>query len=127
MKIADTARLLARIAAYDNRKVTPDTAAAWHDVVGDLEYPDALSGVVHHFRTSSDYLMPVDVCRHVAALRRARCLTQDQILDAMEADGIRPDHPLHWEELKARRLRAMSCQPETVPLPIGISAKAITQ
>lgn len=36
MLITDTKDLLRQIAAIDNRKVTPETVAAWHQIIGVL-------------------------------------------------------------------------------------------
>ncbi|WP_157156252.1 hypothetical protein [Diaminobutyricimonas sp. LJ205] len=64
-----TAKVVARIQAGDNRTVDRTTVAHWHEAIGHLEYQDALQAVVNHFRETADYLMPAHV---IAGARRIR-------------------------------------------------------
>lgn len=58
MNLVETGQLLTVAAAFDNRQVTKDTAIAWHEVLRDVEYADALVAVREHHKSSTDYLMP---------------------------------------------------------------------
>jgi hypothetical protein len=69
---AETAKLLALCAAYDNRTTGRADTAAWHQVVGDFTYADAQAAVVAYYRDNRERIMPADVRRGVSAIRRAR-------------------------------------------------------
>jgi hypothetical protein len=72
MTPAEAATLLAGIAAFDNRK--PDEAAAkmWAHALDGLRLEDCAQAVVEHFKTSSEYLMPVHVRSGVKRIRAKR-------------------------------------------------------
>lgn len=73
MNIEQTAHVLAKAAALDNRNQSDAAILAWHEVIEDLDYRDALEAVAVHRRESTDYLMPVHVRRIADRLRRERC------------------------------------------------------
>jgi hypothetical protein len=72
MTPGDTARLLAACAMYDFRTVEAADAAAWHHVVGDLDYDDAMESVRRHYQSSTDRMMPAHVRQGVRAIREER-------------------------------------------------------
>jgi hypothetical protein len=59
----ETARLLAFIAAFDQRTVGRADVLAWHDVLGGYEFDRCTAAVRRHFRESTDRLMPAHVVR----------------------------------------------------------------
>lgn len=72
MTPADTARVLAKAAAFDHRTIGRSDVAAWHEVLGDLAVDDALAAVTAHYRGTGERLMPSDVRRIVVAKRNER-------------------------------------------------------
>lgn len=72
MNIEQTAVVLAKVAALDNRTDTDAAILAWHEVIGDLDFQDALLAVAIHRRESSEYLMPVHVRQIAARLSKER-------------------------------------------------------
>jgi hypothetical protein len=74
MNTIDVARVLAKIATFDNRTVEASTVAVWGEVIGDLQVDDCLAAVAEHFAGSTDYLLPAHVravAERLAAERRA--------------------------------------------------------
>lgn len=53
--------LLALAAARDNRKPSQPMTLAWLEDLGDLDFTVAREALGRHFRTSTDYLMPVHI------------------------------------------------------------------
>lgn len=72
MTPAETARVLAKAAAFDSRTIGEADVAAWHEAIGYVEYADALMAVTYHFRESSSRLMPCDVLNRVDAIAADR-------------------------------------------------------
>jgi len=72
MTPGDTARVLGACALYDNRTTGIADAAAWHAVIGDLDYDDAMEAVRRHYRDSTDRIMPAHVRRLVKEIRAER-------------------------------------------------------
>lgn len=89
MNMSEIATLLAMVAAFDRRTVGEADVVAWHEAIGDLRLEDARSAVVAHFRTSRDWLMPLDVRTAVTAMRRDR-LERDMPTDPPDADPNDP-------------------------------------
>lgn len=72
MNIEQTAVVLAKVAALDNRTDTDSAVLAWHEVIGDLDYQDALRAVAIHRMESTEYLMPAHIRQIVGRLRKER-------------------------------------------------------
>lgn len=64
--------LLTIIAATDKRTVGESDVALWCEYVGDLRFDDAKTAVVDHYRTTREWLMPVDIVAGVRRIRAAR-------------------------------------------------------
>lgn len=122
MNVTETTQIVARIALADNRKVDAAVIRHWHDLIGDLEFPDALDAVRDHYKSSDAYLMPVHIVGRVKAARAKRIPPEGQILAEMTRDGIDPDDPRWTLEYRARRMRYASCLPASIVLPIGGTA-----
>jgi hypothetical protein len=58
MTPGDTARLLAKAAAFDQRTIGAADVAAWHEAVGDLDAGDALAAVTRHYQRTDQRIMP---------------------------------------------------------------------
>lgn len=74
----DTARVLAKIAAFDQRTVGAADIAAWHEVIGHLDIGDCLNAVALHYREQSTRAMPADVRRLALAIRDTRQAAERQ-------------------------------------------------
>jgi hypothetical protein len=71
MNIEGTNDLLVHIQIVDNRQVGDATVLEWHELVGDLDYDEALEAVRLHFRDSTEYLKPAHVRAGVERIRLA--------------------------------------------------------
>lgn len=72
MTPAEAAVLLGMAAAVDNRKPDAETAKAWAAMLDGLRFEDCQAAIVEHFKTSTDYLMPVMVCTIARRIRAKR-------------------------------------------------------
>lgn len=63
MTRAEVLALLANMRAVDNRNFDEATVSVWHKVLVDVAIDDALEAVTRHYRSSSDYVMPIHVMR----------------------------------------------------------------
>lgn len=90
MNASEAAALLAMMAAYDRRTIGESDALAWSQALHDINFADAQFVVNEHYRTSSDWLMPVHVVSAVRRLRRDRL---ERTLPMPDAD---PDDVQAW-------------------------------
>lgn len=72
MTPGEVARLLAAAAMFDYRKVEKADAQAWHLVLGELPFDDAMEALRRHYAESTDRLMPAHVRQGVRAIRNER-------------------------------------------------------
>ena len=72
MTPAEAAALLTIAAAYDNRKPDEDQARAWALALDDASFEDCRDAIVQHYRTSREWLMPVDVLNGARRIRLDR-------------------------------------------------------
>jgi len=72
MTPADTARVLSKAAAFDQRTIGAADVAAWHEAIGDLEAADALAAVTRHFQRTDQRVMPSHIRRLAAEIARER-------------------------------------------------------
>lgn len=72
MTPAQTARVLAAAAAFDQRTVGHADVAAWHAALGELDYEDARDAVTRHYRRTAERVMPVHVLEHASDIRTER-------------------------------------------------------
>lgn len=72
MTPGDAARVLGACALYDNRTVGAADAAAWFQVIGDLDAKDAIEAVTRHYAESTDRIMPAHIRRGVKAIQDER-------------------------------------------------------
>lgn len=61
MNIEQTAAVVAKVQLIDNREVNELVLAEWHDVIGHLDFDDAIEAVRVHRRTSTAYLVPAHI------------------------------------------------------------------
>jgi hypothetical protein len=72
MTPAEAAALLSVAAAFDNRKPDPDAAQAWALALDGIPFTDARDAIVAHYRTTSDWIMPAAIRKHVSGIRSQR-------------------------------------------------------
>lgn len=117
--------LLKSVAARDNRRVLPETIAAWLEDLSDLDLFDAREAVHRHFRDSTDWIMPAHIRRHVKAIRAERLVNSGPLV----AEGL---HALDPVDTPAAYRNAMNAITRTVgdgqPPPFRAinTARAIT-
>jgi len=74
MDLRQTGQLLVRASVVDNRRVEEETIHAWHEVLADVDYTDAVDALLEHRRTSTEYLLPAHITRILATRRRTSTL-----------------------------------------------------
>lgn len=89
MNVAETAGLLARIAAADRRTVGEVDIEVWSDALCDLDYDDCETAVRALTRDTSEWITPHAVRVRVKAIRRDR-IERSQTDWVPDAD---PDDP----------------------------------
>jgi hypothetical protein len=97
---ADTAKLLALVAAIDSRIIEEATIITWHQILADVTFSDAHAAVIEHKRESVDYLQPAHIVQRaqVMADRRAqaqhleleRALIRKPVPDALFGQTVEP-------------------------------------
>lgn len=59
----ETARVLAKCAAYDRRTTGRADVAAWHEALQDVDFEAALTAVAKHYRDTTEWIMPAHIRR----------------------------------------------------------------
>lgn len=72
MTPGDTARVLAKAAAFDQRTIGEADVRAWHEVLSDLHPADALAAVTEHYTETDQRIMPVHVRRRAITIGAER-------------------------------------------------------
>lgn len=72
MTPSETAKVLAKASAFDQRTIGHADAMAWAEALDDVALADALEAVTRHYRESEHRVMPAHVRRHVEQIRRER-------------------------------------------------------
>lgn len=74
MTPAEAQVLLGMASTFDNRKVDPtgDAARAWAAALDGLPFDDCRLAIIEHFKTSTEYLMPVMIRTAVRRMRDKR-------------------------------------------------------
>lgn len=72
MTPAEVARVLAKASAFDQRTVGQADVLAWHEVLGDLAFADAMAAVSKHYADRTERIMPAHIRSLVVAARNAR-------------------------------------------------------
>jgi hypothetical protein len=81
---ADTAKVLAKLAAFDQRTIGETDVRAWHEVIGHMDVQDCLAAVTEHYRESANRAMPADIRRIAISLRDARH-SRERVAERREA------------------------------------------
>jgi hypothetical protein len=96
--------LLTFAAAVDGRDVGKADVAAWHVVIGDLNFGDAQQALVEHYQESRFRVMPADVRQRVKAIRRDRL--ERAVIEAPEHELA--DQPGRYKAELDRRIREIA-------------------
>ena len=72
MNVAEANVVLAKAAAYDNRRPDPQAAIAWAQALADIRVEDAVEAVVAHYSQSEEWMRPAHVRRIVSRMRARR-------------------------------------------------------
>lgn len=72
MNRSETARILAAMAAFDRRTVGDSDVIAWHAVLSDVDYEDALMAVRNWYTRNTEWIMPAHVRKLVEDIQRER-------------------------------------------------------
>ena len=135
MNAEETATVLAKCAALDRRTVGRADVLAWHEILADVEFVDALDAVRRWYSDHREWIMPSDVRTLAADARRDRRQAQrereqaapppalertdrgDEIRDAVRAmlpvgdpDKLRWGHR-SWRELQRDWKRQLDAVP----------------
>lgn len=68
----EIALVLGKAASVDRRTIGRADVLAWHEIIGHLEFLDALQAVRRHYSRTRDFLMPSDILAEVKLLRSER-------------------------------------------------------
>lgn len=83
MTPAQAAALLTYASAFDNRRVTPEAATAWAEVLIPMSLADGKAAIQRHYASTSDWIMPVHINAAVTRVQEKR----------FEAAGVLPGSP----------------------------------
>ena len=101
MNPAEAQVLLSMAAAFDNRKPDPDAARAWAAALDDLRFEDCRAALIEHYKTSTDYLMPVLIR---TAVRRIRAKRIADVGDLVPPPGLSEPETRAWLRETKRRI-----------------------
>jgi hypothetical protein len=79
MNRQETAQVLAKCAAFDQRTVGGADVIAWHEVIGRLDFGDALGAVTRHYSETNHRAMPADILAHGRRIRDERTRSPHEI------------------------------------------------
>lgn len=110
MNVQQTAAVLAKAAAVDNRDVGQAAVMAWHEIIGDLDLAECLEAVARHRRDSPGvYLEPGHVRRIAKVIR-----DENRKGDVIRALPAVPQNPAGAERVRQvlAELAAKRAMPE---------------
>lgn len=65
----DVTKVLAKLAAFDQRIVGEADVAAWHEILGRYDLDEALEAVTRHHRDSPERCKPAHLVAHIKIIR----------------------------------------------------------
>lgn len=89
MNLEDVSTVLAKAAAFDQRRVGEADVLAWHEVIGHFDLADCLAAVTAHYTETGDRAMPADIRRLAIGIRDRRKETAERL--ALAAAPPQPD------------------------------------
>ena len=93
--------LLSMASAFDNRKPDADAARAWSAALDGLRFEDCRDALIEHYKTSTDYLMPVLIR---TAVRRIRSKRIAEVGDLIPPPGLSELETRQWLRDARRRI-----------------------
>jgi hypothetical protein len=72
LDISQTGIILAKIALIENREATNETIRAWHEIIQDLGFDDAMEALIRHYRNSTDSIKPAHIVRGSREVKEER-------------------------------------------------------
>jgi hypothetical protein len=72
MDIKQTGVILAKIALIENREATNETILAWHEILVEVNYEDALEALVQHYRYSTESCKPAHIIKGARAIKEEK-------------------------------------------------------
>jgi hypothetical protein len=117
MTPAETAMVLTKASAFDLRTVGETDVLAWHEVLGDLDFADALEAVARYYAEQTDRLMPAHVRRLALAIDRDRRKAQREAeeREALAIEAADPTRRNRSEEVDVLLARLRTEIPEGDP------------
>lgn len=123
---SETAKLLAKAALVDNRNIDRLTIEAWHEIVGHLDYHDAIEALTRHRATSTDYLVPAHIVQGVQAIQAERRAAARREIPADSVPDADPDNiPAYLQAVREGRMRPLDTGPLR-PIPQLVTQTAQT-
>lgn len=101
MTPAEAQVLLSMASAFDNRKPDADAARAWSAALDGLRFEDCRDALIEHYKTSTDYLMPVMIR---TAVRRIRSKRIAEVGDLIPPPGLSELEQRQWLRDAKRRI-----------------------
>jgi len=99
-----TKQILAKAALIDSRVIDIHVIRAWHEVVGHLDYDDALAALSLHRRESTEYLVPAHITKNIPRAKLARQAEANR-QRAIEASTVREIITEQGEDVTPIRLK----------------------
>ena len=93
MTPAEAQVLLSMASAFDNRRPDADAARAWSAALDGLRFEDCRDALIEHYKTSTDYLMPVLIR---TAVRRIRSKRIAEVGDLIPPPGLSELEQRQW-------------------------------
>ena len=107
MEAHDVQRVLAKCAAFDNRKPDPMAVAAWSEALDrDVTVQDALAAVSVYYANTRQWIMPSDVNAACRAMRGQRIRDELDARGNLLPDGL-GDEPALEARWRKESLRAL--------------------
>lgn len=110
MNLSETAKLLALIAAYDQRTIGEADVVAWQQVLYDVTLPNARAAAVDHYREKTSRIMPADVR---GGVRRVRQLALQNAEDPCPPAELADDPAAYraWQRSARRQIADQAGEP----------------
>lgn len=119
--------LLTIASGFDNRQPDRDTPRFWAEALADVNYDDARTVIIEHFKHSTEWLMPAHIIKGVRKLESDRVESAPNVYElepptwVTELEGEEFDAAyLVWIKEQARRVRRgepVEAGPDPVPSP----------
>lgn len=122
MNMKETASLLGKVSAIDNRPITDDAVKAWHEVIGHLSWPVAQRATVYALQNSN--VMRVDPKHVLAEVRRAITELNNELDEQSERiDGFWRKKPVNYQQMEDFYRELWKRKPWTFQVKSGVSQR----